>query len=175
MTEQEMKKLGRGDLLELLLSQAKENESLRAELQEVKRELSDRRVKIEEAGSLAEAMVSINGLVKAVQKTADEYLENIRNREEASNANVTAALQTAEKQSTTMVREAEAKAVEIIKAAEETAAAKLQETEAKCADLETNAKARSEMYWKQISEKMEAFYQAHQGLKELMSTMNMQE
>lgn len=78
MTEKELKKLSRVDLLEMLLEQSRENERLREELEQVKSQLAERRIKIEKAGSIAEAALVLNGIFQAAEEAAAQYLENIR-------------------------------------------------------------------------------------------------
>lgn len=78
MTEKELKKLSRVDLLEMLLEQSRENERLREELEQVKSQLAERRIKIEKAGSIAEAALVLNGVFQAAEEAAAQYLENIR-------------------------------------------------------------------------------------------------
>lgn len=78
MTEKEMRKLSRADLLELLLQERKENESLRAEIESLKHQLDDHMLKIKKVGSIAEAALQVNGFFEAAQKAAYQYMENIR-------------------------------------------------------------------------------------------------
>lgn len=80
MTEKELRRLSRMDLLEMLLEQSRENERLQAELETVKKQLEDRRIMEQEAGSIAEAALRLNKVFEAAQQAADQYLENIRNR-----------------------------------------------------------------------------------------------
>lgn len=84
MTEKELRRLSRMDLLEMLLEQSKEVEQLRAELETVKKQLEDRRIMEQEAGSIAEAALRLNKVFEAAQQAADQYLENIRIRSEIS-------------------------------------------------------------------------------------------
>ena len=70
MTEKELRRLSRTDLLEMLLEQSKEVQRLQQELEETKQKL--------EAGSIAEAALRINKVFEAAQQAADQYLENIR-------------------------------------------------------------------------------------------------
>lgn len=79
MTTRELKKLSRGELLEMLLMQTKRVEKLEAELEETKKQLEDRNIKIAKAGSIAEASLQLNGVFDAAQSAADQYLENIKN------------------------------------------------------------------------------------------------
>ena len=77
MTDKQLRKLSRSDLLELLLMQTKENERLRAELEQAQAELEDRRLRVNKAGSIAKAALELNGVMEAAQQAADQYLENI--------------------------------------------------------------------------------------------------
>lgn len=78
MTQQELKKLRRIDLLELLLEERRENEMLRVQLKTVCKKLDDRTVQLEKAGSIAEASLQLNGVFEAAEAAAAQYLENIR-------------------------------------------------------------------------------------------------
>lgn len=78
LTDKELQKLSRIDLLELLLEKSKENEKLQEELEQVKAKLAEREIKIEKAGSIAEAALALNGVFEAAQAAADQYLENLR-------------------------------------------------------------------------------------------------
>ena len=64
----------------MLLELSKENEELRKQLEEANRKLDDRRITIEESGSLATAVFHLNGIFESTQKTCDQYMENIRLR-----------------------------------------------------------------------------------------------
>ena len=78
MTDKELQKLSRSALLEMLLEQSRENDRLRAQVEELARQLSDRQFKIDQAGSIAEASMQINQVFEAAQAAAEQYLENIR-------------------------------------------------------------------------------------------------
>ena len=78
MTEQKLRKLSRMELLEMLLEQSKEVERLRQENQRLAEQLENRRIMIDEAGSIAEAAMELNQIFETAQKTADQYLQNVR-------------------------------------------------------------------------------------------------
>ena len=78
MTDKELKKLSRAELLELLLESNRENERLRKQLETAKGLLASRVIEIENAGSIAEAALALNGVFQAAQLAADQYLENVR-------------------------------------------------------------------------------------------------
>ena len=78
MTDKELRRLKREELLEMLISQSKEVEELRAEVSELKKKLDDRQICLDKAGSIAEASVLLNGVFEAAQAAAPQYLENIQ-------------------------------------------------------------------------------------------------
>ena len=80
MTEKELLKLKKSELLEIMLAQSKEIDSLREQLADVKAKLADREIAISESGSIAEASLKINKIFEEAQKAADQYVENIKNR-----------------------------------------------------------------------------------------------
>lgn len=77
MKEKDLRHLSREELLELLLVQTRETEKLEKKLREAEAELAERRINLEKSGSLADASARINGLFKAAENTAKQYLENI--------------------------------------------------------------------------------------------------
>lgn len=78
MTEKELKHLSRAELLELLLAQTEENEKLKQQLAQAQKQLADRRILIEESGTMAEAALKLNGVFDAVDKAVRQYLENVQ-------------------------------------------------------------------------------------------------
>jgi len=78
--DKRLKKISKKELLEILLAQAKKIEELETELKEVKEELNSRRIEIKKSGSIAEAALKLNGIFELAQKTADEYVENVKER-----------------------------------------------------------------------------------------------
>ena len=80
MTDKELRKLRRGELLEMLLEQSRENEKLKKQLADLQEKLESREIILKESGSIAEAALKLNGVFEAAQKAAEQYLENIRSR-----------------------------------------------------------------------------------------------
>ncbi len=78
MTDKELKRLSRAELLEMLIEQMKENEDLRSQLEEANKKLDNRKIIIENSGSIAEAALKLNGVFEAAEKAAEQYLENIK-------------------------------------------------------------------------------------------------
>lgn len=79
MTDRQLKKLSRGELLELLLEQMDRCARLEQELEQANRQLQDRQIRMEHAGSIAEAALALNGVFEAADRAAREYLESVKN------------------------------------------------------------------------------------------------
>ena len=77
-TQNPLRKLNKLQLLELLAQQERELQSLRQQLVEEEAALEERQIRIEEAGSIAEAALKLNGIFEAAQQAADQYLSSIR-------------------------------------------------------------------------------------------------
>ena len=78
MTEKELQKLTRQDLLELLLEAERENDSLRAEVESLRAEAEDKQLIMSKVGSIAEASLLLNGVFSAAQAAADQYVMNVK-------------------------------------------------------------------------------------------------
>lgn len=78
MTDRELQKLKRVELLQLLVEQSKELDALRQELAQAQQKLNARELCLQEVGSIAEASLQLNGVFEAAQRAADQYLESIR-------------------------------------------------------------------------------------------------
>lgn len=84
MTDKELKRLSRGELLEMLIAQVKENHALRKQLDQAQAQLRDRSIILERAGSIAEAALALNGVFEAAEAAAAQYIESIQKQYFAS-------------------------------------------------------------------------------------------
>jgi len=82
LTEKELRKLSRFQLLELLIMQMEQNEKIQQELDALKSEQLIETAKISELGSVAEASLYISGIFKDAQKAADMYVYEAKKRAE---------------------------------------------------------------------------------------------
>lgn len=78
MTDKELRRLSRSELLEMLIAQTEENQRLKQELNQAQTALNNRRLTMESAGSMAEAALRLNGIFEAADQAARQYLESVR-------------------------------------------------------------------------------------------------
>lgn len=110
MTERELRRLSRTDLLKLLLAQRKENEQLRCLLDQTQAQLADRTIKINNAGSIAEASLQLSNVFDAAQDSCQYYIDNIRMLSERQSTVCQQMEQETRERCDQMVAEAEQKA-----------------------------------------------------------------
>lgn len=139
MTDKELQKLSRSELLEMLIAQTEENDRLKRQLNEAEARLKDRQIAIENSGSIAEAALSLNGVFEAAEKAAKQYLENI---EQLSSRQ--------EEQNRDMQAKAEQQAAETISAADA---------------YSKRAHAQADAYWNEVIEKAAALLKDQDALR----------
>ena len=138
MTEQELKRLSRGELLQMLIAQMEEKEQLKNELEKAETQLADRKIALDEAGSIAEAALQLNGIYDAAQAAAQQYLDNIQQLQEQQ----------------------EAVCQNMQQEAEQYAAACRQEADEYAAKI----RAEAEAYWSEVIAKAKHVLEAQQAL-----------
>ena len=160
MTDKELKRLSRGELLEMLIQQSKELERLRKQLDAAQTALQNREIAITNAGSIAEAALQLNGVFTAAQDACQQYMENICHL--SQNQERICAQRDAESQ---------AEAKRIVEEARKESEALEHETRMMCAEMVTKAKAESQAYWDEESRRLVAFSTEHAELQQLLSAV----
>ena len=137
MTEKELQKLTRQDLLELLLASEKENEELRKEVQTLRENAEDKQLMLDKVGSIAEASLLVNGVFTSAQAAADQYVLNVKRICEEKAMQV--------QQSEDIVQKARLEAQRI-----------QEETELTCQRMIQQAKEESDRYWNMLNRQLDA-------------------
>ena len=83
MTDRELRHLTREDLLDIIYELQQKTQRLEQENETIRKQLADRTVKLENAGSIAEAALALNGVFEAAQ-AADQYLAQVHAANEQS-------------------------------------------------------------------------------------------
>lgn len=136
--------LSKNEMMMVMHDQEQEIENLKAQVAELQAKLDGYEIKVSESGNLADAAAKVSGLFEAAQLTVDTYLENMKKRDEQSEA----AFADVQKQ-----------AEQILAEAEDVAAKRLV-----AADAEIEEK------WAVIESRLLVMYESHKGLKELVES-----
>ncbi len=153
MTDKELKRLGRAELIDIIYELQKQSEEKDAQMQKMQTALNERTLRMANAGSIAEAAISLNGVFEAAQAAAEQYLASIR-AAEASNA---AKQAEAEQQQKKMLEEASRKAEETILLAKGQAQSIVEKAEAQVAEK-----------WTAFERRANELIRAHEELQALM-------
>ena len=82
LTEKDLRKLNRYQLLELLVVQTEKADKLQIRLEEAEKKLNEKDIKMTSLGSIAEASLQLGGVFQAAQQAADMYINAAKKRAE---------------------------------------------------------------------------------------------
>ena len=78
MTDQELRKLKRDELLQIMIAQSKRIAVLKKRLDAAEKKLASRELALQETGNIAEASLKLNKIFEDAQAAADQYLYNVK-------------------------------------------------------------------------------------------------
>ena len=182
LSDKELQRLKRVDLLELLLEQSKENESLKQmlkekdmEMKQLQKKLEDRKIMLEEAGTIAEASFQLNGVLEAAENAAKQYLDNLREmhdreriefvkKEEELEQKCLEMLEMTSKRCDELMAEAEQHCDQMLDGTERLCNEREKETEARCTSLEEKTRRDIEKRWDDLAVRVREMYTSRQEL-----------
>ncbi len=189
MTERDLKKLSKAELLERLIEQNKQTEKLQEALEDANRKIAERALKIDKAGSLAEASLVLNGMFEAAEAACLQYSENIkllsmRQEQICTQMELESKIkceqlekETEEKCSrlemetndrcSRLEQEVNERCEKLERETEEKCTRLNQETEEKCKVMLENAKQGAEAYWSEVSGKIQEYTKSYTDLQKL--------
>ena len=78
MTDKEFKRLSRYQLIDIIYQFQLQIDKLTEQNQELERELADKRLRLSNAGNIADAALEINDCFRSAQNSAEQYLNEIK-------------------------------------------------------------------------------------------------
>ena len=72
MAERELRRMSRAELVEIIYALKQSEDQLKAENAALKAQLEDRTIRLEKAGSIAQAAMELNHVFEAAQAAADD-------------------------------------------------------------------------------------------------------
>ena len=191
LSEKELKHLKRGELLEIMLEQSRENDALRLQQEKSKQlikdmqlKLDNRRIAIKEAGSIADAALCLNGVFDAAQLAAQQYLENLQDlykqeknvvskNEAETRSRCAAMIEETRLRCERMEAETAKRCEEMEDAATKQCDFLLKEAEEKCRALDIKAKEEVDKRWASLAERLEAFYNQKPNVEEIRTAADL--
>ena len=84
LTDKEFKRLSRAQMIEIIYQLQLQIDKLSEQTQKLESELADKRIRLSNAGNIADAALEINDCFRSAQNAAEQYLNEIKAiREEA--------------------------------------------------------------------------------------------
>lgn len=106
MTDKELKRLNRTELLQLLMNQVRETEQLQAKVQELTEQIQKHEITCQNAGTLAEAALALNGVFQAADEAAQKYVQEMADRAAKQEQELQAKAEEAKEQANKLLAEA---------------------------------------------------------------------
>ena len=78
MTDKEFKRLNRAQLIDIIYQFQLQVDKLTKQNQELERKLADKRLRLRNAGNIADAALEINDCFRSAQNAAEQYLNEIK-------------------------------------------------------------------------------------------------
>ena len=78
MTDKEFKRLSRAQLIDIIYRLQVQIEELNEDKQKLESELADKRLRLSNAGNIADAALEINDCFRSAQNAAEQYLNEIK-------------------------------------------------------------------------------------------------
>ena len=150
--------------LNLLLEQSRENQRLHEQLQAAQAALADKAICIDQAGSIAEASLQLNGIFQAAERACQQYTENIVRL--SQHQQVICAQRE---------KESQEKALQIVADAQKQAEDATTAAQKQCDEMLKKAKAESQAYWDAVSAKITSITNEHAELRQLFSQISARE
>ena len=153
MTDKELRRLGRPELIEIIYQLEKSQEESRQEIARLQARLQDRTLRLSEAGSIAQAALQVNGVMEAAQAAADQYVPAEADRQQAR----------------TELSDAQARAERLVADAQTQADAILSDAQAQARTVTDQAEQHARDHWDLFREKAEQLIRDHHELSALLN------
>ena len=154
MTDKELRRLGRPELIEIIYQLEKSQEESRQEIARLQVRLQDRTLRLSEAGSIAQAALQVNGVMEAAQAAADQYVQ---------------AAEADRQQARTELSDAQVRAERFVADAQTQADAILSDAQAQARTVTDQAEQHARNHWDLFREKAEQLIRDHHELSALLN------
>ena len=135
MISKELKRLSRRELVDIIYQLKKNEQDMQEEIESLKTELQDKRIRISTAGSIANAAMTVTNVFSTAQMTADIYLREISCMREDADRECAKKIEEAEKRVRDILADGEKK-FDTLKAAYKKEYARWQQLKSEVAALE---------------------------------------
>lgn len=167
MTDKELKRLNRTELLQLLMNQVRETEQLQAKVRELTEQIQKHEITCQNAGTLAEAALALNGVFQAADEAAQKYVQEMADRAAKQEQELQAKADEVRIQADKLLEDANAAAAKIREEAE----ACLTNAKVQAEKILEEAKSGSQEYWDKVKAQIRTLLETQETLKVFLETV----
>ena len=160
MEEKSLKKMKKKELINKILEQNRIIENQNISLEEANKQLQDRMLKMQKAGTLAEAAMLLNGVLEATEKAAAQYLENIEKLSGEQESVMRQQREEHERQMQLLYNDTKDKCD-----------AQKMKTQKECEDMVREAESQVQDRWSTLELKWEIFCNARDDMKDMLKLL----
>ena len=172
MTDKELHKLNRKELLELMLDQSRQLDDLREQLRQAQEQLASRQLLLNKAGSIAEASLQLNRVFEAAHAAAEQYLENVQTLSGRQTEVCQQLVDESQQKADTLLNETQARCQAMEAETQEKCRILETETREKCETMTRKAEEQANQAWQQAQEKIHQVIDQHDALKDLLNIIS---
>lgn len=156
MTDKDLKKLNRRDLLILLADQTERADNLEEKLRKTEKELEEQQISINESGTIAEAALKISGIFQAADAAVATYVENIKQLNDRQTTVCQDMEEISKRKAEKIVQDAEKEAAVIIQDAKDLAAKEIEKMNAHWDEIQRKIREMDKInaHWDEIQRKI---------------------
>ena len=107
MADRELRRMHRAELIEIIYALKQSEDQLKAQNAALTAQLQDRQLRLESAGSIAQAALELNNVFAAAQAAADDYLHSVQASLADTNATAANTLSQARSEAKRILEQAE--------------------------------------------------------------------
>ena len=168
MADRELRRMHRAELIEIIYALKQSEDQLKAQNAALTAQLQDRQLRLESAGSIAQAALELNNVFAAAQAAADDYLHSVQASLAATAANT---LSQARSEAKRILEQAQADADSLKAQAQQECDAMTAAAAQKRTQTEADCKAMVERAEQEVQQRWQAFdHKANELLDQYRST-----
>lgn len=160
MDKTELRKMSRLELIEIIYALQQEEKVLEEEKKKLEDTIASWTVQCAQAGSIAEAALSINGVFEAAQAAADQYLDYFRRQNSKTEAEIAAMLSSARQEQEHILAQAQEQADSIRQEADQYRTC----VQTECRELIAQTDQTIKEKWSAFDKRVQTFLQCHDEL-----------
>lgn len=157
MADRELRRMHRAELIEIIYALKQSEDQLKAQNAALTAQLQDRQLRLESAGSIAQAALELNNVFAAAQAAADDYLHSVQASLADTNATAANTLSQARSEAKRILEQAQADADSLKAQAQQECDAMTAAAAQKRTQTEADCKAMVERTEQEVQQRWQAF------------------